>query len=146
MNNDQYTAFETPFRATARPLIERLRELLTEMGHGPFNDVAVVDLDVDRGLGFEAVDDPEQYVQLMLLDGDEYGYEGVALNMTCSIVPGGQVWAPGNFTSSVGMTTVEALLERLATFEPGEAALAISSHWADRQAGRETRVEGFRFT
>lgn len=145
MNDAQYTRFEEPFREVARPLMEKLREVLAEMGKGPFTDVAVVDLDVDRGLGFESEDDPDIFVQLMLVDGDEHGYDGVGLNMTCSIMAGGQVWCPGNYTSSVGSRTVEELVERLASFDPGEVALAISSHWADRQAGREYQFEGLRF-
>lgn len=132
MNNAEYEVFEVPFREAARPLLEQLRQRLTDAGRGPFTEVDIVDKDVDRGLGFDSVENPEkEFVELMLHDGAESGYEGVGLSMSCSSYALGQVWAPGNYTTDVGATTVEELIDRLKSLDVGAATESILSEWDD---------------
>jgi len=135
MTNEEYLPFEVAFQATARPLLEALRQKLTEQGAGPFTEIDVVDKDVSRGLGFDPAgggspDEFTPFVELMLEDGGEHGYEGVGLVMNCSIYFSGQVWAPFNYTESVGMSTPEQVVERiLQEFDPSEIAISCLKEW-----------------
>lgn len=113
MTNEEYERFEAPFRELAMPVLEELRKVLHESGEfGQMTPVAVVDHDVSRGLGFSAEDDPELFVDLMLMDGAEYGYEGVGLMMTASTAGGGVIWSPGNFTDEVNILSPDGLKPR----------------------------------
>lgn len=134
MNNDAYEVLEKPFLEVARPLMEQLRQRLIAMGQGPFTEVDVVDHDVSRGLGFQEVDQSSSQhpldVELILNDGDELGYEGVGLVLTCSEYLSGQIWAPGNFTPEVGMTDPQAVVERMSTlFDVNAIAQGIVQEW-----------------
>jgi hypothetical protein len=131
MNDALYGVFETQFRAAAIPLVEQLRQRLTDLGLGPFTPVDIVDRDVERGLGFASVLDPGiEFFDLMLHDGDEYGYEGVSLAGYCSIYGSGQVWAPANYTSAVGIVDASELARRLADMDLQAMASDISAEWS----------------
>lgn len=136
MNNEQYTAFEDVFKAPATQLLEQLRAALLERGYGPFTAIEATDHDVDRGLEFRRVDDPTVYVELRLTDGESYGFEGVGLVMDCSAYICGQVWAPGNFTEDVGITSNEELVARLGECPVQEVARMVTVEW-DRIAHKE---------
>lgn len=131
MDNATYSLFEAPFRDAARPLLEQLRDALVARGLGPFAEVLEIDRDNERGLGFNSLEDPDQFVDLMLTDHELQGAEGVGLVLTCSIYGSGQVWAPGNFTDGFSMASVEEVLDRLRNnFGPGEIADRIAQEWA----------------
>lgn len=133
MRNEEYEDFERPFREAARPILEALREALISKGLGPLSEIEVLDFDIDRGLGF-ASEDPDKtghFVHLVLADGEDRGYEGVGLLMTCSIFPNGQIWAPGNYSMQVGAITVDDLIARLGRLANGvqDYAIAVEREW-----------------
>ena len=131
MTDQQYVVFERPFRERAGPILRSLADKLTEAGYGPMQMIDI-DLDTDRGMGFEPVNGPaESTVQLMLLDLEAEGLEGVGLRLECSIWSSGVVWAPGNYTKDVGVTTVEALMERIEELDRllPDVCLQISQEW-----------------
>lgn len=129
MDNAQYSVFEGVFQKHARPLLERLRQDLLAMGFADLTQVELVDHDFCRGLGFSCEANPDRYVEFMLEDGHEYGFEGVGLTMSCSIFGTGQVWAPGNYTDSVSIATTEQLIERLASFPQEDMPARIVREW-----------------
>jgi hypothetical protein len=129
MRNEEYEDFERPFREAARPILEAL----ISKGLGPLSEIEVLDFDIDRGLGF-ASEDPDKtglFVHLVLADGEDRGYEGVGLLMTCSIFPNGQIWAPGNYSMQVGAITVDDLIARLGRLANGvqDYAIAVEREW-----------------
>ena len=140
MNNEQYTGFETAFTGPATKLLEQLRAALVGRGYGPFTEIEKTDHDVDRGLEFRSIDDPSVYVELRLTDGESYGFDGVGLIMECSTYICGQVWAPGNFTEDVGITSNEDLVSRLGECPIGEIAWMVTVEW-DRIANKDLLEE-----
>ena len=129
MTNDEYARFEGPFRESARPLLERIRSGLVEMGFGPFTDIEVTDHDVDRGLEFRDVGDPERFVELKLTDGDAHGFEGVGLALECSNFMSGMVWAPGNYTPDVSITEPDEVVRRVKSCPFGDVVAAVAAEW-----------------
>ncbi len=131
MTDQEYVVFEGPFRERAGPILRSLADKLTQAGYGPMQMI-LIDLDTDRGMGFEPVNGPaESTVQLMLLDLEAEGLEGVGLRLECSIWGTGVVWAPGNYTEDVSITTVDALLERLDQLDGllPDVCMRISQEW-----------------
>lgn len=144
MDNDAYTRIETPFREAARPLLNELRASLISRGFGPLTEVHEIDRDIERGLGFECADNPDQFVDLMLTDNDAHGDVGVGLILTCSIYASGQAWAPGNFTDDFAMTTEEEVTSRLLRqFDAGEICERVAGEWA-RMAAMQERPSSMR--
>ncbi len=131
MTNDEYLPFEAAFRLAATPRLEILREHLAQAFGKTMGPIEIVDHDVSRGLGFQALDDGECFVELMLEDGAEHGFEGVGLNMTCSTLDSGVVWCPGIYTENVGITD-PAEIERifLDAFNARGISSAIATQWS----------------
>lgn len=130
MTNDEYVVFEKPFRELAMPLMERLRQTLIEAGSfGDMDPVDVVDKDISRGLGFQSKDVPDFFVDLMLEDGAEHGYEGVGLIMSASIWSDGVVWSPGNYTEDVSITSDEGLKQRFDEVDFSALVLLTMNAW-----------------
>ncbi|MDZ4130904.1 MAG: hypothetical protein U1E02_43045 [Hydrogenophaga sp.] len=140
MTNDEYLGFEGPFRELAKPLMEQLRKTLSEAGYGEMEPVEVVDKDISRGLGFQSTTQPDLFVELMLEDGGEHGYEGVGLYMIASIWGDGVVWSPGNYTEDVAITSVEELRQRFDEVDVGSIALLSMRAW-NTTCERRTAVE-----
>lgn len=131
MTDQEYVVFEGPFRERAGPILRSLAVKLTEAGYGPMKMIDV-DQDADRGMGFELENGPaELTAQLMLLDMDAEGLEGVALRLECSAWSSGVVWAPGNYTDDVCISSVDRLIERMDELEAllPDLCLHISQEW-----------------
>lgn len=143
MTNDEYLVFENPFRELAMPLLEQLRKTLIEAGYGDLDPVEVVDKDISRGLGFQSPTEPDLFVELMLEDGGEHGYEGVGLNMLASIWGDGVVWSPGNYTEDVSITAMDELKRRFDEFDLGAITLLAMQAW-DRTRERVEQREAQR--
>jgi hypothetical protein len=113
MNNAEYEKYEAVFRPLAIEIMTQIRAMLTANGFN-FHPVEVVDHDVDRGIWFvETGAQPPRAVQLMLIDGEELGFEGVGLKLDCSDKSSGVIWKPYNFTEQVGTTDLAELKCRL---------------------------------
>lgn len=143
MTNDEYVVFEKPFLELARPLMERLRQTLTDAGtYGEMDLVEVVDKDVARGLSFQSKEEPDLFVELMLEDGGEHGYEGVGIHMCASIFADGVIWAPGNFSEDVSITETDELARRFADVDSASLALLASQAWdATRERKKQAPAE-----
>jgi len=133
MRNEEYEVFERPFREAARPILEALRASLISKGLGPLSQIEILDFDIDRGLGFGS-EDPDKaghFVHLVLADGEDRGYDGVGLLMTCSTYLSGQIWAPGNYSHQVGTTSEAELLARLGRLADGlsDYAITVEREW-----------------
>lgn len=129
MKNEQYLTYESKFTEPARKLLESLREQLVSSGLGPFSLIEQTDHDIDRGLEFHLESDPTFSVELRLTDGSEYGFEGVGLMLDCSAYLSGQVWAPGNFTESVGIQDPNEIEVRLSQCPVDGVVECIKAEW-----------------
>ncbi len=132
MHNDQYCEFEAVFLPLARgKLAELAAELVNDVANG-FAPIEVLDQDVQRGLSITEWDPAAEpaFIDLILTDGDEYGYEGVGLILNCSVFASGQVWAPGNYTEDVGTLDKDELARRLQSLPVAEVAGHIRQEWA----------------
>lgn len=140
MTDEEYLVYEGPFREAARPLLEKIKARLVEMGYGPFSEIEVVDHDIERGLEIrdESNNNGEfAFVELKLLDGDEPGFQGVGLVMECSIYASGIVWAPGNWTPDVGVTEVDALVQRIESCPVDDVCNSIAHEWEFQRQRRQ---------
>ena len=129
MTDSQYLAFEVAFREAALPRLQALRALLLDNGAADLSEIEGIDHDVSRGLGFVSQGNPHRFVELMLEDGGEHGFEGVSVVMNCSISLSGQIWAPFNFTEEVGISDPSGIEQRMALLEVSSVADAIRAEW-----------------
>lgn len=141
MTNDEYLVFERVFRPAATRLLETIRAQLIARGEGPFSDIEVTDHDIDRGLEFRLSSDGGVFVELRLVDGDTYDYEGVGLVLDCSVFASGVVWAPGNYTESVGMTDPAEVVLRIESCRVDDVVEAIASEWAAKKNEATERMK-----
>lgn len=132
MNEKQYRTLEEVFEPLARARLSELAIALADEVAAGFTEIGRVDLDHSRGVGFSAADSTNgaHYVELILTDGDEYGFEGVGLILNCSTFASGQVWAPGNFTEGVGTSDPCELARRLQEMPVADVAGRIRCEWA----------------
>lgn len=131
MTNDEYLPFEEAFLLAAHPRLVALRAALVDAGIADLVELEVVDHDVSRGLGFQSASKPNEFfVELMLEDGSEHGFDGVSLVLNCSTMASGQIWAPLNYTSDVGMTDPSEIEGRLEFFDAASLCDAILAEWA----------------
>jgi hypothetical protein len=137
MNNEQYAAFEAKFTEPGRKLLERLRDDLIELGHGPFTEIEPTDLDIERGLEFRSQSDPTVFVELRLMDGDVHGFEGVDLMIECSTYLCGQVWSPAG---DVAITSPHEVPVRLDQCPTDDVALCIEAEWVRIARNESTRA------
>jgi len=146
MHNDQYSEFEAVFLPLARgKLAELAAELVNDVANG-FAPIEVLDQDVQRGLSITEWDpaaDPS-FIDLILTDGDEYGFEGVGLVLNCSVFASGQVWAPGNYTEDVGTLDKEELARRLLSLPVSQVADQIRQEWARVRDARDSHADASR--
>lgn len=132
MNDLQYREYESVFEPLAREKLLQLAQALAGDVPGGFGPVETVDMDNERGLGLtqtDATGDP-LWINLMLTDGDEYGFEGVGLVLTCSVYASGQVWAPANYTPAVGTLDKVELARRVAEMPVADVAERIRQEWS----------------
>lgn len=141
MNNTQYQPFFDKFTPLAKQNLEQLAALMARRFDWKLTPIEPVDHDVERGFGFAVEGEPMLFVELLLKDGDEHGYEGVGLMLSCSDRPAGSVWAPGNNTEDVGTLESEELERRLADFDCSTIAESIQQEWLDVQVERQSRPE-----
>ena len=137
MNNTQYQPFFDTFSPLAMQNLEQLAAVLAQRFDWKLTPIELVDHDAERGFGFAVVDDPSLYVELLLTDGDDRGFEGLGLLLSCSDRPAGTVWAPGNYTEDVGTLDHEELAQRLNDFDVSSICEAIQQEWVDVQVDRQ---------
>jgi hypothetical protein len=143
MNNAQYQPYFDTFAPLAKQKLDQLGQLLVSRFGWELTPIEPVDHDVERGFGFAVVDDPLLFVELLLKDGDEHGYEGVSLMLSCSDRPAGSVWAPGNYTPSVGTLDSGELVRRLSDFDGSSICEAIHQEWVDVQVDRQSNPQNY---
>ncbi|WP_371436344.1 hypothetical protein [Polaromonas sp.] len=113
MDNATYDPLFAAFAVPARERLTELAGLLTARFGHEFTPVEEVDHDIERGMCFARKEDPTLFVELMLTDGDERGFEGAGLLMTCSTRLSGLVWVPFNFSEKVGTNDPVEIKRRL---------------------------------
>lgn len=145
MQEAQYREFEAVFEPLARARLNELSVALAMETRNGFGPIEVLDLDHSRGLCFAEIDAGGEpaYVELILSDGDEYGFEGVGLILNCSIFASGQVWAPGNFTEDVGTLDKDELARRLQAMPVADVAERIRCEWARIRLGKKLVAQGY---
>lgn len=145
MKEAQYREFEAVFQPLARAKLQELVQALQGEVPDGFGPIELLDHDVQRGLivcGQGRQEDPP-YIELVLTDGDEYGFEGVGLVLNCSLFATGQVWAPGNFSKDVGTLDTKELASRLQAMPVAEVADRIRQEWARVQRESKLIAQGY---
>lgn len=141
MNPEQYKPFFDAFEPAAKNKLTELAGILSRQYGRVVTDVELIDHDVDQGFGFMVNNNRQLFVELMLTDGDEYGFEGVGLILTCSVMGTGQVWAPDNYTPLVGTTDHQVICDRLAAMDVKQVACSIQDEWISVEVAQEAQAD-----
>lgn len=139
MNSAQYQPFWKAFESEARPVLERLCLEITRCHPKMWlSAIEVVDHDVERGLGFRVIwpgsnETPlaDGYVEFMLADGDECGFDGVGVRLECSPMLSGVVYQPYNYTDQVGSRCLEELRRRVQALPISVVAQRVLCEWRE---------------
>lgn len=133
MNDATYAPLYAAFAEPAKNHLVALSDLIRKRFGRELTDVKEIDHDSEKGFCFGAEDSPDLFVELILTDGDERGFEGVGLLLTCTPLGDGVVWSPFNYSESVGTQTAEGVVERLQLLDGLTSSLAetIQQKWID---------------
>jgi hypothetical protein len=139
MNSAQYQPYWKAFECEARPVLERLcLEIMRSHPKMWLSAIDVVDHDVERGLGFRVVWPgsseaalADGYVEFMLADGDESGFDGVGVRLECSPMLSGVVYQPYNYTDQVGTRCLEELRRRIQALPISAVAQRVLCEWRE---------------
>lgn len=128
MDSATYDKHWAVFEATAKPLLNELRERVQRYYGIACGAIDKLDWDVERGLGFVAQlrnpsedTDNNVFLELVLVDGDEAGFGtesdepqvGVTLAITDKNGVEYTKLMPGNFTDAVGTSDAVVLVEKI---------------------------------
>lgn len=138
MKPKQYMAFEIRFLPPATAKLKAIRQILNDVYRVKTTKIDIVDHDDERGIGFglkssgdetDSANAFEAQVELILKDGDEHGYAGCGVMMTCSSYGSGIVYAPYNYTEQVGTTDPREIARRVLDLDVVAASASIMQEW-----------------
>ena len=84
MNDARYSVFYKAFAAHANVQLAAVAELIKNRFGRELTEIRELDFDTEKGFGFGVEGEPELFVELILTDGEERGFDGVGLRLTCS--------------------------------------------------------------
>lgn len=144
MNNKQYIRFELPFLPPATAKLQAIKQILHDVYRIETTPVDTVDHDGERGLGMGLVSQGEgaheAFIEMMLADGDDRGYDGCGVLLSCSPRGSGLVYAPYSWTDQVGTTDPQEIARRVQDLDVVSVSNAIVREWTD--LGLITAVAG----
>ena len=138
MKDKEYTRYEIRFLPPATAKLKAIKQILSDVYRVKTTRLDIVDHDDERGIGFglkssgdetESANAFEAQVELILKDGDEHGYAGCGVMMTCSSYGSGIVYAPYNYTKHVGATDPHEIGRRVLDLDVVAASASIMQEW-----------------
>lgn len=135
MNNQQYIRFELAFLPPATAKLRAIKQILHDVFRVETTPVDTVDHDDERGLGMGLVSQcegaHEAFIEMMLTDGGERGYDGCGVLLSCSPRSSGLVYAPYSWTEAVGTTDPQEIVRRVQDLDVVSVSDAIVREWTD---------------